>query len=209
MDKKWRLPAAVSGVLAAVLTACIPSFDPPAAPPREPAAELAAEPAPPPSAPPAEAEPRPEPAVLPQAPATAPAEAESAPAPEPPSPQAERRQTILESALGQIGRPYLYGGGDGQGFDCSGLVQHVYSEVGVALPRTAAEQARSGRLIKLREAMPGDLVFFRTRAGTHVGIYVGEGRMVHAPARGKHVTVTSIKVPYWRSRLTGAVRVLK
>jgi cell wall-associated NlpC family hydrolase len=123
--------------------------------------------------------------------------------------QGALRETLLETALGQIGRPYRYGGGDGEGFDCSGLARHVYAEAGIALPRTAAEQRRAGRPIDLANAMPGDLVFFQMGSGTHVGIYVGDGRVVHAPARGKEVTVTSVTTPYWKQRLAAVVRILE
>jgi cell wall-associated NlpC family hydrolase len=118
------------------------------------------------------------------------------------------RQTVLETALGQLGRPYLYGGGDGEGFDCSGLVQHVYAEVGIALPRTAREQRSAGRVIALRQAEPGDLVFFGIRSGIHVGIYVGDERFVHAPAAGKDVMLASVTSPYWQNRLVQVVRIL-
>ncbi|MCI0749657.1 MAG: C40 family peptidase [Nevskiales bacterium] len=116
---------------------------------------------------------------------------------------------MLESALGQIGRPYRYGGEDGDGFDCSGLARHVYAEAGIVLPRTAAQQFHAGRRIPLEDAEPGDLVFFRMDTGLHVGIYVGENRAVHAPARGKDVRVTSIRTPYWVERFAGAVRILQ
>lgn len=119
------------------------------------------------------------------------------------------REAVLETALGQIGRPYRYGGGDGDGFDCSGLVQYVYSEAGIALPRTAAQQLRVGAPVKLSQAAPGDLVFFRIDGGMHVGIYVGDGRVVHAPAPGKEVTVAPVTTPYWRDHFIEAVRVLR
>jgi murein DD-endopeptidase len=118
------------------------------------------------------------------------------------------RQAVLMTALGQIGRPYRYGGADGDGFDCSGLTHHVYADVGVSLPRTAADQSRAGPRITVADAQPGDLVFFRTRAGDHVGIYVGDRRMVHAPSAGRTVSVSSLDTPYWRRHLLFAVRVL-
>jgi len=125
------------------------------------------------------------------------------------TPHTALRETLLETALGQIGRPYRYGGGDGDGFDCSGLARHVYAEAGISLPRTAAEQRRTGRSIPLANALPGDLVFFDMGSSTHVGIYVGEGRVVHAPAKGKQVTVTSVTTRYWKQRLAAVVRILK
>jgi murein DD-endopeptidase len=130
-------------------------------------------------------------------------------APHEPTPEElATRQSLLESALGQIGRPYLYGGGDGDGFDCSGLVQYVYSEAGLSTPRTAAAQMHAGERIDLDEAEPGDLVFFSVDRGMHVAIYIGGGRVVHAPSRGKEVGVTSVDTPYWREHLVTAVRIL-
>lgn len=119
------------------------------------------------------------------------------------------REAVLETALGQIGRPYRYGGGDGNGFDCSGLVQFVYAQSGVELPRTAAQQRDIGMRIPLAYAAPGDLVFFDIGGGDHVGIYVGDGRVVHAPASGQTVTVTSINSAYWRDHFAEAVRILR
>jgi len=119
------------------------------------------------------------------------------------------RETVLETALGQLGRPYRYGGGDGDGFDCSGLVQFVYAQAGVQLPRTAAQQSAQGAHISLDDAAPGDLVFFRIGGGTHVTIYVGDDRVVHAPSTGQEVRVTSITNDYWRDHLSEVVRVLR
>lgn len=123
-------------------------------------------------------------------------------APEPPSPaEAELRQRILEETLAQIGRPYVYGGGDYDGFDCSGLVRHVYADAGIGLPRTAAQQRREGRAVSPEAALPGDLLFYRIDGGNHVVIYVGDGRGVHAPKPGRAVTVAEIDQPWWRERL--------
>lgn len=133
-----------------------------------------------------------------------------APAPAPPVADYATRESVLETALGQIGRPYRYGGGDGEGFDCSGLVQFVYAQVGVQLPRTAAQQREHGYRIALSDAVPGDLVFFRTESGMHATIYVGEGRFVHAPSAGREVTVSTIgERGYWHDRLSDVVRVLR
>ncbi|HUS23342.1 MAG TPA: C40 family peptidase [Candidatus Binatia bacterium] len=118
------------------------------------------------------------------------------------------RQALLETALGQIGRPYRYGGGDGDGFDCSGLVHFVYSEAGVTVPRTAADQRRAGRKVPQRELQPGDAVFFDVDGGLHVALYVGDGRVIHAPSRGKDVRLTALALPYWRERYAGAVTLL-
>jgi len=119
------------------------------------------------------------------------------------------REIVLETALGQIGRPYRYGGGDGDGFDCSGLVRYVYDQAGVNLPRTAHEQLDLGRSIPFVDAAPGDLVFYRFDGQLHVTIYVGDGRVVHAPSSGQDVTVSTVEGDYWSGRLVKVVRILR
>jgi cell wall-associated NlpC family hydrolase len=128
------------------------------------------------------------------------------------SPQTEAlRQTLVLEALGQIGRPYRYGGSTPEGFDCSGLVQYVYAQAGIALPRTTGEQYRVGRRINLEDAQPGDLLFYRFSGGRkidHVAPYLGDGQALHAPARGRTVIVAGVAERYWMERMAGAVRVL-
>ncbi|MDE2148296.1 MAG: C40 family peptidase [Gammaproteobacteria bacterium] len=126
----------------------------------------------------------------------------------PPPPHNAIREALLEDALGEIGRPYVYGGADVDGFDCSGLTHHVYAEAGVSLPRTAAQQRQSGRTIPFADAAPGDLVFYRFGNGLHVTIYVGHGKVVHAPSSGESVTVTDVDTPFWRGHYLETVRVL-
>jgi murein DD-endopeptidase len=118
------------------------------------------------------------------------------------------RQAVLQEALGEIGRPYRYGGGDADGFDCSGFVRYVFAQAGRSLPRTAAEQRRVGKTIPYGSLAAGDLVFFSFDGRLHATIYVGDGRIVHAPSSGGSVTVASIDTEYWRNRLVAAVRVL-
>lgn len=127
----------------------------------------------------------------------------------PPAADLPRREAVLETALGQIGRPYRYGGGDGDGFDCSGLVQYVFDQAGVELPRTASLQYSRGSHIDSQYAAPGDLVFFRIDGRLHVAIYVGDGRFIHAPATGQQVTLAAIGSPYWQEHLVSVVRVLQ
>lgn len=127
----------------------------------------------------------------------------------PPAADLPHREAVLETALGQIGRPYRYGGGDGDGFDCSGLVQYVFDQAGVALPRTASLQYSRGNHIDSQYAAPGDLVFFRIDGRLHVAIYVGDGRFIHAPATGQQVTLATIGSPYWQEHLVSVVRVLQ
>ncbi len=106
-------------------------------------------------------------------------------------------------ARSMIGAPYRYGGTTPQGFDCSGLVYYAYREVGIAAPRTTREQLRLSRPVRLSDVRPGDLLFFRLsgRKVSHVGIYAGDGRFIHAPSRGKRVAYAEAESPYWRSRL--------
>lgn len=99
--------------------------------------------------------------------------------------------SVLTTALSRVGDPYVWGGARPGGFDCSGLVQWAFAQHGVALPRTTFEQVTSGEPVgSLADAQPGDLLFFHTYARhSHVGLYVGEGRMLHAPRSGVPVRV--------------------
>jgi len=116
---------------------------------------------------------------------------------------------IAVRAIAQVGKPYRYGGADLQGFDCSGLVFFIHRELGFTVPRTAAEQFAASRPVAKRNLLPGDLVFFRTTskgAVSHVGIYAGEGRFVHAPQTGRLIELRSIDDEYYGPRLVGAGR---
>ena len=113
-------------------------------------------------------------------------------------------------ALVTVGVRYHYGGASPDtGFDCSGLVAHVYERAwGLSLPRRTEEQRRIGRPVKRSDLQPGDLVFYNTRNRpySHVGIYLGDGNFVHAPRPGQRVRVESVESPYWRARFNGARR---
>ena len=112
-------------------------------------------------------------------------------------------------ASAQIGAPYLFGGADPRGFDCSGLVQYAFGMVGLTLPRDTREQRhRERRLADLHSLEPGDLLFFRDshRGMMHVGMYVGEGRFVHAPSKGGKVRMDAVGASYWQRRLIEARR---
>ena len=113
--------------------------------------------------------------------------------------------------MGLIGVPYRLGGNSVEtGFDCSGFVRAIYSQtVGKMLPRRADEQAHATEKIDRQELKPGDLVFFNTmrRTFSHVGIYVGEGKFIHAPRTGASVRVESMQTSYWARRFDGARRV--
>jgi cell wall-associated NlpC family hydrolase len=118
---------------------------------------------------------------------------------------------IVNQALEFLGIPYVWGGSDPQtGFDCSGLVQHVFlGSLGLELPRQAEAMSRVGRRIERRSLQAGDLIFFNTRGSTysHVGIYLGSDRFIHAPSRRGYVRIESLSTPYWLTRYTGARRV--
>jgi cell wall-associated NlpC family hydrolase len=115
-------------------------------------------------------------------------------------------------AMLTLGVPYQRGGRSPLiGFDCSGLVTHVFEQAwGVAVPHNVQAQSQIGIPVKLRELEPGDLVFYNTRNRpySHVGIYLGDGRFIHAPRPGKHVRVESLRSSYWMARFNGARRLM-
>jgi cell wall-associated NlpC family hydrolase len=122
----------------------------------------------------------------------------------------ERAREVTIHALALIGVRYKWGADTPEkGFDCSGLVGHVFQEVaGIALPRNSQGISKVGEKVDKSELQPGDLVFFNTRRRpySHVGIYIGEDRFVHAPRRGSEVQVTSMGGRYWKKRYNGARR---
>lgn len=124
-----------------------------------------------------------------------------------------RANAVLMRAISLVGTPYRYGGNTPDaGFDCSGLVNFVYREVlDVRLPRTSGELSRwQGAPIAPDRLAAADLVFFGTRGNvSHVGIYVGEGRFVHAPRTGGTVRLDHLDGPYWKDHYTGAKRILE
>jgi cell wall-associated NlpC family hydrolase len=119
---------------------------------------------------------------------------------------------LVMTAMNFLGVPYRRGGGSAeQGFDCSGFTRHVFEHsIGLVLPRRSHDQATQAGLLPVKrdELKPGDLVFFNTmrRAFSHVGIYVGEGRFIHAPASGGEVRVEDMRMAYWQRRFNGARR---
>jgi cell wall-associated NlpC family hydrolase len=128
------------------------------------------------------------------------------------SPRADAANAVLFRAIALVGTPYRFGGNTPQGgFDCSGLVGYVYRDAaGVQLPRSSAQIAEVGeRKLAIDSLQQGDLVFFADRRRiSHVGIYVGERRFVHAPNSGGTVRLDSLDGPWWRERFVYGKRVL-
>jgi cell wall-associated NlpC family hydrolase len=124
-----------------------------------------------------------------------------------------RANAVLMRAIGLVGTPYRYGGNTPEGgFDCSGLVNYVFRDMAnVALPRTSRDLAASqGPKVALERLAAADLVFFANGGTvTHVGIYVGEGRFVHAPRTGGTVRLDHLDGAYWATHYAGARRVLR
>lgn len=124
----------------------------------------------------------------------------------------ETASELVMTAMNFLGVPYRRGGNSAdQGFDCSGFTRHVFEHsIGLVLPRRSIDQAQHAGLLPVRrdELKPGDLVFFNTmrKAFSHVGIYVGDGHFIHAPATGGEVRVEDMRVAYWQRRFNGARR---
>jgi cell wall-associated NlpC family hydrolase len=120
-----------------------------------------------------------------------------------------RFKRLVEQAMTYLGTPYRRGGTTRRGVDCSGLVGAVYGEQGLDLPRTAVQQFAEGVAVAASDLRPGDLVFFRDtykRGISHVGIYIGDGRFLHAAGRRHGVIVSELSRPYYRTRYAGARR---
>ena len=122
----------------------------------------------------------------------------------------DKAQEVLISALSLMGIQYKYGGNSpATGFDCSGFVRYVFhNAANLSLPPTARAIAQIGKSVKKDELQPGDLVFFNTLKSTfsHVGIYLGDNKFIHAPSKGKTVQVESMQNSYWSSHFEGAQR---
>ncbi len=115
------------------------------------------------------------------------------------------RVQVVAAAKRLLGVPYRYGGTSLSGMDCSGLAQYAYHQAGIRLPRTTTDQFEAG--IPLARARPGDLLFFKIRPNrvSHVGIYVGDGKMIHASSGSRKVRTARLDNPYWSRRfVTGA-----
>ena len=122
-----------------------------------------------------------------------------------------RASELAMRAMGMIGIHYKFGSNSPEnGLDCSGLVQYVFKEAwGAKLPRTSAEISQVGERIETKDMQPGDLVFYNTlkRGFSHVGIYLGDNKFIHAPSRGGQVRIESMDLSYWKSRFNGVRRI--
>jgi len=117
------------------------------------------------------------------------------------------RRQVVELAVSLVGVPYVFGGSDIDGFDCSGLVHYVFDCFGIRLPRSAREQALLPGAVRLRRAAPGDILVFRLQQAWHSAIYLGEGRFVHAPNARGWVRLETLN-DFWLSRLQTVIAIL-
>lgn len=115
---------------------------------------------------------------------------------------------IVLRAISLLGAPYRWGASGPAAFDCSGLVHFIYNELGIEVPRTAEEQYRAATRVDVDELEPGDLLFFKIRGKriSHVAIYAGSGRFVHAPQTGRPIELRPLDDGYYRPRLAAAGR---
>lgn len=123
------------------------------------------------------------------------------------------RADVVAAATAQIGAPYRYGGSDRKGFGDAGLVRFVYAQAGFNIPGQVHGLLRAGKSIDFAQAKPGDLLFYRLPVinefrPLHVGIYVGDGEMVHAIADRDEVALASVGSKFWRERLVAVIKIL-
>ncbi|MFD1813116.1 C40 family peptidase [Rhodococcus gannanensis] len=116
-----------------------------------------------------------------------------------PAPVVTNGQRALDAALSKLGSPYVWGATGPNSFDCSGLVQWAYRQVGVSVPRTTYDQVRSGTSVARDGLLPGDVVLFA--GAEHVGLYAGDGMIVHAPTAGQPVKKSPVdSMPFFAAR---------
>jgi cell wall-associated NlpC family hydrolase len=122
-------------------------------------------------------------------------------------PASGKASVVINAALSRVGKPYVYGAAGPNSFDCSGLMLWAYAKVGMSLPHyTGAQYEMGTRISSLSQARPGDILFFYPDLG-HNGMYIGNGKMVHAPRSGKNVEVVDL-AQYWSGQFSGATRLL-
>ena len=123
------------------------------------------------------------------------------------------RSRLVRTAKRYIGLPYKWGGtSPTRGFDCSGLTMVTYRINGYNIPRTSRQQYKKGKSVGFRSLNPGDLVFFdmkRVGKVSHVGLYIGGGRFIHAPRRGKNINISSLSKSYYKKRFVGGRSYIK
>jgi cell wall-associated NlpC family hydrolase len=129
-----------------------------------------------------------------------------------PGPYGPARQDVVRFAKTFVGTPYRSGGTTHKGVDCSGLAYVVYREFDIRLPRTSLDQSRAGAPVERSDIKPADLLFFKTWSRgpvSHVGIYIGNGRFIHASTGARAVRIDVLSDQYYKSRYAGARRLLE
>jgi cell wall-associated NlpC family hydrolase len=121
----------------------------------------------------------------------------------------ETGKALASIARSMLGVPYRWGGASRSGLDCSGLVQYAHLKLGIDVPRNSQDQLVQASPVHPAQLHPGDLVFFKIswrNKPSHVGMYTGDGRFIHAPSSGKPVSYASLQNPFWKDRLVAAGR---
>lgn len=128
------------------------------------------------------------------------------------APSASRGEEIVAYAKSFLGTPYVYGGNGPENFDCSGFTKYVYTHFGYSINRTASTQLKNGKAVEKSELQVGDLVFFRndgdSHAASHVGIYIGDGKFIHASSDTRTVTISELNRGNNLRKYVGARRIL-
>lgn len=125
-----------------------------------------------------------------------------------PSAPPDAGSLAVRYAIEMVGTPYRYGGSTPRGFDCSGLVHYSYARAGIRVPRTTRQQRENSHRVSWKQTGPGDLLFFNqnSKPSSHVGLYIGDNRFVHAPSSGKTVHISTLTNGYWRRHFAEARR---
>jgi cell wall-associated NlpC family hydrolase len=118
---------------------------------------------------------------------------------------------VIRTALSLKGTPYRFGGMTPEGFDCTGFVNYVYrNSAGIVLPRESHDLVRAGKHVPAADLLPADIVYFKIehQKPLHIGIYLGDGKFIHAPSTRGKVNIQSLSLNYWKSRYLGARRIV-